>query len=171
MPQVRRFEADLTCVVTVGMTHPRESVESRRDVDTTEDASDRRRGTSRRKLIIVVALVALIGGAAYWFLLRPTPQVVPEPGEVVALEPIQVNLADGHYLRVAIALQATLDVEEEVDGSRALDAAIEVFSGLPVDEVANTKSRDALKSELKERILELYEGELMDIYFTEFVTQ
>ena len=33
------------------------------------------------------------------------------------------------------------------------------------------KSRDALKSELKERILELYEGELMDIYFTEFVTQ
>ena len=41
----------------------------------------------------------------------------------------------------------------------------------PVDEVASTKSRDTLKSELKERILELYEGELMDIYFTEFVTQ
>ncbi len=97
--------------------------------------------------------------------------MAPEPGEVVALEPIQVNLADGHYLRVAIALQATLDVEEEIDGSRALDAAIEVFSGLPVDEVANTKSRNTLKSELKERILELYEGQLMDIYFTEFVTQ
>ena len=140
-------------------------------VDAPEAATEGRKGTQRKKLIVAMLLVGVVGGAGYWFLLRPTTEVVPEPGEVVALEPIQVNLADGHYLRVAIALQATLDVEEEVDGSRALDAAIEVFSGLPVDEVANTKSRDALKSELKERILELYEGELMDIYFTEFVTQ
>ena len=140
-------------------------------VDAPEVATDGRKGARRKKLIVALLLVAAVGGAAYWFLLRPTPEVAPEPGEVVALEPIQVNLADGRYLRVAIALQATLDVEEEVDGSRALDAAIDVFSGLPVDEVANAKSRDALKSELKERILELYEGELMDIYFTEFVTQ
>ena len=140
-------------------------------VDTTEAAADRVRSAPRRKLVIVIVLVALTGGAAYWFVLRPTPEAAPEPGEVVALEPIQVNLADGRYLRVAIALQATLDVEEEVDGSRALDATIDVFSGLPLNEVAEAKSRDVLKAELKERILELYEGELMDIYFTEFVTQ
>ncbi|WP_459975524.1 flagellar basal body-associated FliL family protein [Nocardioides pyridinolyticus] len=140
-------------------------------VDASQVATEGRKGASRKKLIVAVLLIAVVGGVAYWFLLRPTPEAAPEPGEVVALEPIQVNLADGHYLRVAIALQATLDVEEEVDGSRALDAAIEVFSGLPVDEVANTKSREALRSELEERILELYEGELMDIYFTEFVTQ
>lgn len=140
-------------------------------VDAPQVATEGRKGAPRKKLIVAVLLIAVVGGAAYWFVLRPTPEVAPEPGEVVALEPIQVNLADGHYLRVAIALQATLDVEEEVDGSRALDAAIEVFSGLPVDEVANTKSREALRSELEERILELYEGELMDIYFTEFVTQ
>ncbi len=140
-------------------------------VDSPEAATEGRKGALRKKLIVALLLVAVVGGAAYWFLLRPTPVLAPEPGEVVALEPIQVNLADGPYLRVAIALQATLDVEEEVDGSRAFDAAIEVFSRLPVDEVVETKSRDILKSELKEVILELNEGELMDIYSTEFVTQ
>ena len=140
-------------------------------VNAPEAAPEGRKGASRKKVIVAMLLVILAGGAGYWFLLRSSPEVAPEPGEVVALEPIQVNLANGRYLRVAIALQATLEVEEEVDGSRALDAAIEVFSGVPVDEGANAKSRDALKSELRERILELYEGELMDIYFTEFVTQ
>ena len=88
-------------------------------VDSPEAATEGRKGALRKKLIVALLLVAVVGGAAYWFLLRPTPVLAPEPGEVVALEPIQVNLADGPYLRVAIALQATLDVEEEVDGSRA----------------------------------------------------
>ncbi|MBM7509537.1 flagellar FliL protein [Nocardioides salarius] len=168
MPQIRRLVAEAE-----GDEFSRKpSAGSRRDmVDSPEAATEGRKGALRKKLIVALLLVAVVGGAAYWFLLRPTPVLAPEPGEVVALEPIQVNLADGPYLRVAIALQATLDVEEEVDGSRAFDAAIEVFSRLPVDEVVETKSRDILKSELKEVILELNEGELMDIYSTEFVTQ
>lgn len=128
-------------------------------------------GRGRRKFIVIALLIAVAAGATYWFLLRSTPEVAPRPGEVVALEPVQVNLADGRYLRVAIALQTTLEVEEEIDGSRALDAVIDVFSGLSVDRVAATKSRDILKSELTDRVLDLYEGQLMDIYFTEFVTQ
>lgn len=70
-----------------------------------------------------------------------------------------------------MALQATTDVEEEIDRSRALDAAIDIFSGLPPAEVAEPESRASLKGELMKRVLDLYEGELMDIYFTEFVTQ
>jgi flagellar FliL protein len=128
-------------------------------------------GTGRKKLILMAALVVAIAGAGYWFLIRTPPQTSPEAGEVVVLEPIQLNLAGGRYLRVAMALQATTDVEEDIDGSRALDAAIDVFSGLPLEEVAEPGSRASLKEELRERVMDLYEGELMDIYFTEFVTQ
>lgn len=137
----------------------------------TKGEADATKAPLTRRLIIAAGLIVVIAGAGYWFLLRPAPDVAPEPGEVVTLEPIQLNLAEGRYLRVAIALQATLDVEEKVDGSRALDAAIEVFSGLPVAQVTERDSREALKSELKRRVLELYEGELMDLYFTDFVTQ
>ena len=45
----------------------------------------------------------------------------PKPGEVVTLEPIQINLAAGHYLRIGIALQLTAKAHE-ADGSKALDA-------------------------------------------------
>lgn len=129
------------------------------------------KGAGRKKLILIAVLIVAIACAGYWFVIRTPPEASPEAGEVVVLEPIQLNLADGRYLRVAMALQATADVEEEIDGSRALDAAIDVLSGLPLEEVAEPESRASLKEQLRERVMDLYEGQLMDIYFTEFVTQ
>ena len=41
---------------------------------------------------------------------------------MVKLDAIQINLADDHYLKVGIALQASKDAGEELDGSKALDA-------------------------------------------------
>lgn len=126
---------------------------------------------SRKKLVLAAALALVVPAAAWWFLLKPTPEKAPLPGEVVALEPIQVNLSGGHYLRVGLALQLTTEVVEEVDGSKALDAAIALYSGRPVAEVSEAKKREELKQELTHEIVELYEGELMGIYITEFVTQ
>ena len=45
--------------------------------------------------------------------------------------PIQINLAGGHYLRIGLALQLTDSASKEIDGSKALDATIDLFSGLP----------------------------------------
>ena len=53
----------------------------------------------------------------------------------------------------------------------ALDATIAEFSGLPMAEVNDPKRREHLKTELVEKLGELYEKEVMGIYFTEFVTQ
>ena len=89
---------------------------------------------------------------------------------MVPLEAIQVNLASGHYLRLGMALQLTTSAHE-ADGSKALDAAITVFSGLSVSEVNNTKTRGHLKDELETELDHLYHGDVMGVYFTEFVTQ
>jgi len=128
-------------------------------------------GGKLKKILILVVLLAVVGGAVWFFFLKPKPVEAPKPGEVVALEPIQVNLAAGHYLRVGVALQLTADVKEELDGSKALDATIGVFSGLEMESVLAPKERGHLKKELLKELEHLYEGEVMDVYFTEFVTQ
>ena len=74
-------------------------------------------------------------------------------------------------MRIGIALQMTTDVAEELDGSRALDALIDVYTGENVDDVAKSEYREKLREELAERVVELYEDEVMDVYITEFVTQ
>ena len=128
------------------------------------------KGGGKKKIVLLLVLVLAIGGAAYWFVLKPSPKAEPKPGEVVRLEPIQVNLAGGHYLKIGIALQLTADAHE-ADGSKALDATIETFSGLSMDELTRSESRAKLKKELDKELEHLYHGEVMDVYFTEFVTQ
>ena len=124
-----------------------------------------------RKVQILVVCVLLIATAGYFFLLKPSAaEAPPEPGEVVTLEPIQVNLAAGRYLRIGIALQLTADAEE-VDGSSALDATIELFSGEDIEVLTRPETRAEMKKELQETLLERYEGDVMDVYYTDFVTQ
>lgn len=135
----------------------------------------------KKKLLIVALVVLLAGGAAYWFLLKPTPpadgaaavveEPAPEPGAVLVVEPISLNLADGHYLRIGLGLQLTADVAEEPDTARALDLVVALFSQRPVAEVITTEGREALKAELLTQLEEAYEGEVMDVYFTDYVTQ
>lgn len=133
---------------------------------------------SKKKLIIIFVVLLLgLGGAGYFFVLKPGggESGPPEPGVVVPLDHVQINLAEGHYLRLGLSLQLTTAVSSEhggeLDGSKALDAAIEVFSGRTVAEVAKEGQREKLKKDLVKRLEERYEGEVMDVYFTEFVTE
>lgn len=131
---------------------------------------------SKKKLIIIVlAAVLLAGGGAGAYLAlfsgKAEAKEAPKAGAVVPLEAITVNLADGHYLKMAFALQATADVEEDPDGSKALDLAIHQYTDMKVAELSDVKGRDKAKHELLEKIEKAYEEEVMDIYFTQFVVQ
>ena len=131
---------------------------------------------SKKKLFLLVGVVAVLAGAAAWFfLLRPSggeaKEPEPVPGEVVALEPISINLADGHYLRVGIALQGVEGAAHAPEGSKALNLLIDTFTGRPVAELSDTATRQALQDELAHHVEEAYHHEVMDVYFTEFVTQ
>ena len=138
-----------------------------------------KKGGKKKKLVLLLLVLLVAGGAAYWFLLRPAPAEgaeaavppPPEPGAVVVIEPISLNLADGHYLRIGMGLQLTSEVGEEPDTARALDQAVSLFSGRPVAEVSSAEGREALRAELVTRLVEVYEGEVMDVYFTDYVTQ
>jgi flagellar FliL protein len=134
-----------------------------------EGAEPAKKG-GKKKLIMILVAVLAIGGGAYWFVLKPHPKTAPEPGEVVTLEPIQVNLASGHYLKIGIALQLTKGAKE-VDGSKALDATIELFSGRSMDELTRPQQREKLKHQLEATLEKRYDGEVMGAYLTDFVTQ
>lgn len=135
--------------------------------------------TRRKKglLVVVGVVVVLAVAAAAWFLLlAPEGQSTAEPepvvlGEVLQVEPVSLNLANGRYLRLGIALQLTAEVEEAVDTARALDQAIALFSGRDIAEVSDPAVRDQLKAELAAQLTETYHGEVVDVYLTEYVTQ
>lgn len=132
----------------------------------------------KKKLLVIALVGLLVAGAAAWFLvLAPSgeaeAEVAPEPGAVLALEPVAVNLAGGSYLKISIALQFTyeagLSEEAEPDGSKAQALIISSYSGATVGDVM--ANREAMKEALKAHVIEAYEGEVMDIYLTEYVTQ
>ena len=125
---------------------------------------------SKKKLIMIVVGVLAFGGGGYYMFLKPKPTGPPVPGEIVKLEPIQINLAEDHYLRIALGLQLVKGAAE-ADGTKALDATIGIFSGLPMTEVNDPKKRELLRKELVKELDERYEGAVMGVYFTELVTQ
>ena len=136
------------------------------------DADAAPKGGGKKKLVIIVVALLAIGGGAYFFLLKPDSAKNDKPvaGEVVTLEPRQLNLEGGHYLKLGLALQGTAEAHE-LEGSKAIDAAIGLFSGRSVEEVTRPEQRKHLKTELKKELEHLYHGDVMDVYFTDFVTQ
>ena len=139
----------------------------------TADGAETAKGGGKKKLIMILVGLLVIGGAGYFFVLKPKSDAKkekPVAGEVVALEARQLNLEGGHYLKLGLALQGTAEAHE-LEGSKALDAAIGIFSGRSMEEVTRPDERRHLKTELKEELEHLYHGDVMDVYFTDFVTQ
>lgn len=130
---------------------------------------------SKKKLFVIVGVaVVVLAAAAYYFLVMSkggeAAEPAPEPGEVFTVEAMSINLADGHYLRLGFGLQLTLEAEE-LDSAKARDAAIALYSGKSVAEVTDPATRDTLKDQLATSLETLYEGEVMGVYLTDFVTQ
>jgi flagellar FliL protein len=142
--------------------------------DKTDEPEVEAAAGGKKKLIVVVLVVLLlVGGAGYWFVLKPKggAKAAPQPGVVVKLDSIQVNLQSDHYLKLGIALQASKDAGEEVDGSKALDQAIDVFSGQDMQDLERRAYREKMKKRLDKRLEKVYDGKVIGAYFTDFVTQ
>jgi flagellar FliL protein len=141
------------------------------------------RGRSMVVPAIVVA-AALLGAA---FLMRggkDTPAtkasttdetVALASGDVVALDPITMNLASGDILKVGIALQLSTkaDAAKATDdpaayGARALDEAINVLGQYSKAQLVGTGKNDA-KAKLSARVALVYDHEVTGVYFTQFV--
>ncbi|MGD9701936.1 MAG: flagellar basal body-associated protein FliL [Acidimicrobiia bacterium] len=99
----------------------------------------------------------------------------PELGMVIDLPSMSVNLAEGHYLRVALSVALAPDVElekpEEFKGAPAKDIVVSILSGRTIVELSSAAGRDQVKTELTEQIVEAYHGEVDSVFLTEFVMQ
>jgi flagellar FliL protein len=129
---------------------------------------------SKKKLLIIVLAVLLLGGGGgYYFLAPKGPQTKPKPvpGAVLKLDPINLNLQSGHFLKVGIALQTTADAPKDIEGSKATDIAITTLSNRTIAELSSGSAREKVKKDLVAAISKAYDGKVMDIYFTDFVMQ
>ncbi|GAA2697018.1 MULTISPECIES: flagellar basal body-associated FliL family protein [Actinoplanes] len=135
---------------------------------------------SSKKMMIVIAAVLVVlggGGAGAFFMLRgDSAEAAPKKGVVTAADnTITVNLADGHYLKLGFALQQTEAAAEAVDLSEAYELAIDEYTGVKVAELSTEEGRAKLKADLLAKLIKAYtvDGtkEVMDIYYTSFVTQ
>ena len=137
---------------------------------------------SRLRIVVVVLAILLVAAGVYMYLgngssdapadAQPVAVAAIDKGEVIKLEPIFINLKDDRFLKVGLALQTTLTGDDvELDGSMALDAAIEVFSNKDLEQLVSESGRAQLKEALLTLVTEKYGAQVIDIYFTEFVMQ
>jgi flagellar FliL protein len=135
------------------------------------------------KLIVLLA-VGVIGGIAFAKVTGggsanagPTTTAKPEPGEVAKVEAININLADGHYLRIAygVQLSKTVTVKAEAwaksESSKMSDIIISEFSGKKLEELSTKEGREKAMHDVVEEASEKLEGEVIDVYLDEFVMQ
>ena len=150
---------------------------SDKEADTATEAPKK----SKKMLIIIVAAVVVLlgGGAGAFFMLKgdSAEAKAPEKGAVTAIDDsLTVNLADGHYLKFKFALQQTAEAgTEEVDTSEAINMAIDEYTGKTIAELSTEKGREEVKADLTAKVIKTYtEADVkmvMDLYYTEFVTQ
>jgi flagellar protein FliL len=135
---------------------------------------------SKKMLFIIIAAVVLLGGGGGAFFMMKggsKAEAAPKKGIVTAIDSaITINLTDGHYLKLGFSLQQTADSGTEVvDTSEALNLAIDEYTGKTVADLSTEKGRDAAKADFLAKVIKAYttDGtkEVMDIYFTSFVTQ
>ena len=158
-------------------TKGKDAMATKTEADDTKAEAIEAKGGKRTKLLVLVVVTVVALAAVYMLVLRPkgggkpAPKPKPVAGAVVKLDPITVNLAAGHFLKLGLSLQASADAGEDVSGAKALDAAIGLFTGRTVEELAKRDGREKAKAALVKQVAELYEDKVYDIYFTDFVMQ
>lgn len=154
-------------------------------------------GGQKSKLLVFIVVLVVVAGAAFVMGGRggaSATEAEPEAekteeaaaGPVVLIDPTTLSLADGHYLKLGVALQLAAHEEEAADShgaeaegpalsaeesARALDEAITIFGSKTMEELRTPEQRGAAKEALVEALQEAYHGEVIGVYFTAFAMQ
>jgi len=147
------------------------------------------RKSRKRVILAVVAVVVLAAGAVVGMKLfaspparQPDPATVP--GTIEKIDSMTVNLADGRYLKVGVALQlskkasptavvegASTDGAVTFDPARAQDAVITVFGRRTYGQLLAAGGREKAQGALLKEVNKRYTGGVLGVYFTEFLMQ
>lgn len=144
--------------------------------------------SGNKKIIVIIALAAavvlLAAGFVGWTMLQskePATDPAKEPGAIVTMEnAMTLNLVDGKFLKTGLALQLSKQATEELggeaaaktfDASRARDAAIGVLGRYKYSQLLDPKTKESAQQALSEEVAKRYDGQVIRVYFTEFVMQ
>jgi flagellar protein FliL len=103
-----------------------------------------------------------------------------EAGDVVELEAVTVNLANGRFLRVGVAVLTSAEFESVDDEprrfkpehqSRLRDQLIAMFAGRDVATLTGAENIEATKAEMLDRVNVVLDGHAFEVYLTEFASQ
>jgi flagellar FliL protein len=104
------------------------------------------------------------------------PATAKSLAQVAKLEDITLNLADGHFLKLGLALQlapkgVVTDYTTGGAAAKALDLAIGVFGTENYAQLVQPGQREQAKAELAKKVVAAYNGQVQGIYLTDFVMQ
>jgi flagellar protein FliL len=150
-----------------------------------EKQSEKGKKSPLMKIIILVVLLAVLGGGGFVgyvkFLKAPPPQAKePEVEHSVSADAgtFLVNLSDPggkRYLKVGMQFELSgQKVNEELNRRNVelRDMLIMILSSKEYSEIGNATGKLSLKRELLTRLNKmLHDGQVKEIYFTEFLVQ
>jgi flagellar FliL protein len=149
--------------------------------DDMDGAAEAPKKSNKMMLIIIVAVAVLLGGGGGAFVMMKNgsskAEAAPKKGIVTPIEDaLTLNLADAHYLKLRFAIQQTADSgTEAVNTAEAIELAIDEYTGKSVAELSTENGREAVKADLVAKVVKAYtvdgKQEVMDLYYTAFVTQ
>ncbi|MGI8665852.1 MAG: flagellar basal body-associated FliL family protein [Jatrophihabitans sp.] len=125
------------------------------------------------KVELAASLLLLVAGAAARFtVLAPASSAEPakpQPGPVIQMDEMTLNLTDGHYLRMKVALQTTKGTNEELDTSEAAQLVIDEYSNRTVAQLTGDVARTKVKNALVLKLQKAYPKQIIGAFYTEFV--
>lgn len=150
-----------------------------------EEATEAPARSKKKLLLIAVAVGLLLGAAAYFLVLKPSPDEagaaeVPaavEEGEIVDVAELTVNVksAEIHYARVGFAVVLSADATADVvtpDLPLLKDAAISEISRFTPEQLRTPEGGDALRDALTARAQQLWpDGEVRRVVLTSLIVQ
>jgi flagellar FliL protein len=168
------------------------------------DEKTEEKPAKKGKGLLIPAIVLAVGllGGGYFFMsssksktptnAAPTTTTTA-PGKIIALDPITMNLSDGHVLKVGLSLEAIAKPKNKelaaiVSGAggghgssgesaspmggeeaKALDSAIKILGDMTYTDLSKPGGRTHAKEVLTHKIEEDFHGDIIEVYFTTFV--
>jgi flagellar FliL protein len=131
----------------------------------------------KRKSILLLSLLFLViaGGVAIYYLNHKGKQGKQETVlvEIEDVEPIVINLADGHYVRMTISLGYTGDKKElEKKLPMINDVIITTAGAMTSKELLSPEGKELFKENLLLKLNSaLSDASIRDVFFKEFIVQ
>jgi flagellar FliL protein len=148
---------------------------------------------SKKKLFMIVGgvLVLALGGGGFMFMKGGKAEAAEDTkkekevvlGELIRLDPITLNLADGdRYLKVGVSVQMQVVEGAEAGGGghgggsdalevEILDETIHVLGGMTFEQLTKEHGREKAKENLLKALKKSTHDQAYELYFTDFVAQ